>query len=261
MPSPFPGVDPFIEATGRWGGFHNILITHCSELLNASLPEHYAALVDERVELVDLSTESPRRQRVPDVGVVRDLDAPRTAGGTATAILTELEPTTVTLPDYEEIPQAYIDIMSLPDREVVTSIEILSPTNKNKTDGDDYLAKRAALLRRGTNLVEVDLLLAGNRLPAQDPLPVGDFYAFVSRRERRPKSDVYAWSIRRVLPKIPIPLKPPDNDVLLDLAAAFAMTYNGGRYDRSLRYELPLPGSLSEADHAWAVDRAKAGAA
>ena len=46
MHSPFPGVDPFIEASGRWIGFHNILIAHCSELLNAALPENYAALVD-----------------------------------------------------------------------------------------------------------------------------------------------------------------------------------------------------------------------
>jgi len=60
------------------------------------------------------------------------------------------------------------------------------------------------------------------------------------------------------LPQIPIPLKPPDNDVSLDLAAAFAMTYEGGRYDRSLRYDGPLPGSLSDADRDWAVEIAMA---
>ena len=85
MPSPFPGVDPFIEATGRWIGFHNILITHYSESLNASLPPNYAAVVEERVELVDFSSDLPRHQRVPDIGVVRDLDAPRGSGGTAMA--------------------------------------------------------------------------------------------------------------------------------------------------------------------------------
>ena len=103
-----------------------------------------------------------------------------------------------------------------PGRELITSIEVLSPTNKARADGDDYLAKRAALLRRGINLVEIDLLLGGERLPARETLPAGDFYAFVSRRDRRPKSDVYSWSIRRALPQIPIPLKPPDNDVSLE---------------------------------------------
>lgn len=259
MPSPFRGVDPFIEASGRWVGFHNILITHCSELLNAELPENYAALVDERLELVDLSNDSLHRQRRSDIGVVKDLEVPGNPGTAAAAIATEIDPTTITLPDYEEVPKCYIEIISLPDRELVTSIEILSPTNKSKADGGDYLAKRAALLRRGINLVEIDLLLGGDRLPARDPLPPGDFYAFVSRRERRPKAEVYAWSIRRAIPRIPIPLKSPDADVLLDLPSAFKVTYDRGRYDRSLQYDLPLPLSLSDEDRSWA--NARAGAA
>lgn len=258
MSSPFPGVDPFIEASGRWIGFHNILIVHCSELLNAGLPEDYAAVVDERVELIDVSDDSRRRKRRPDVAVVSDPGVSPGTGAVATAVATEIDPTTVTLPDYDEVPESYIDIISLPGRELVTSIEILSPTNKSKSDGGDYLAKRAALLRRGINLVEIDLLLGGDRLPARDPLPPGDFYAFVSRRERRPKSDVYAWSIRRALPKIPVPLKSPDPDVLLDLATAFKTTYDRGRYDRSLQYDLPLAGSLDPADRNWAMERARA---
>ena len=254
MPSPFPGVDPFIEASGPWVGFHNVLIAHCSELLNAELPENYAAIVDERVELVELSGDSLRRQRRPEIGIVRGLDDTSVSGGPA-AVATEIDPATVTLPDYEEVPESYVQIVSLPDRELVTSVEILSPTNKSRADGGDYLAKRAALLRRRINLVEIDLLLGGDRLPALDALPAGDFYAFVSRRERRPKAEVHAWSIRRVLLKIPVPLKFPDPDVLLDLAGAFKMTFDRGRYDRSLRYDLPLPSTLSEADRAWAAAR------
>jgi len=192
MRSPFPGVDPFIEATGRWVGFHNVLIAHCSELLNASLPENYAALVDERVELVDLSQDSNRRSKRPDVAVVRDLGSASASSVTSLTTASTIVPTTVTLTEYDEVPEAYIDIISLPEREVVTSVEILSPTNRSKADGGDYLAKRAALLRRGINLVEIDLLLGGSRLPALEPLPHGDFYAFVSRGNRRPKCEVYS---------------------------------------------------------------------
>ena len=50
MPSPFRGVDPFIEASGRWVGFHYVLITHCSELMNERLPGNYLAVVDKRLE-------------------------------------------------------------------------------------------------------------------------------------------------------------------------------------------------------------------
>lgn len=259
MPSPFPGVDPFIEASGRWIGFHNILIAHCSELLNDRLPENYLAVVDERLELVELSDEWRRRHRRPDVAVVRDANPVAPTGHSAAGSLaTAIEPTPVTLPEYEEVAESYIEIVSLPDQELVTSIEILSPTNKSRGDGGDYLAKRAVLLRRGINLVELDLLLGGERLPARDALPAGDFYAFVSRRERRPKADVYAWSIRQAIPPIPIPLKSPDEDAMLDLAAAFKTTYDRGRYDRGLRYDLPLPATIGESDRAWAMLQVRA---
>jgi hypothetical protein len=258
MPSPFPGVDPFIEASGRWVGFHNMLIAYCTAMLNAQLPDHYAAIPDERVELIDLSDDRSRRQRRPDIAVAHDLESIQGPGGSASAVATEVEPASVRLPVYDEIPEAYIEIVSVPDQELVTSIEILSPTNKTRTDGGDYLAKRAAVLCRGVNLVEIDLLLVGDRLPARDALPPGDFYAFVSRRDRRPQSDVYAWSIRRSIPKIPIPLKSPDPDVLLDIATAFTTTYDRGRYDRTLRYHLPLPSTLSAADRDWANERARA---
>lgn len=259
MPSAFPGVDPFIEASGRWVGFHNILIAHCSELLNDRLPESYLAVVDERLELVEVTDQEGRWHRRPGVAVVRDVNpvAP-TRSSVAASTAAATEPITVTLPDYEEVAESYIEIISVPDQELVTSVEILSPMNKSRTAGGDYLAKRAALLRRGINLVEIDLLLGGDRLPTRDRLPPGDFYAFVSRRERRPKADVYAWSIRQAIPPIPIPLKSPDKDAMLDLAAAFKTIYDRGRYDRGVRYNLPLPSAISESDRAWAMQQARA---
>lgn len=255
MSSPFPGVDPYVEASGLWVGFHNALITYCSQLLNATLPSNYVSVIEERLELVEIAEDRSRQTRRADLGVIRT-DSEDAGGGTATATatarLTEIEPTTVTLPSYEEVPEAYLDIISLPGRELVTTIEILSPSNKSKAD--DYLAKRAAILQRKINLVEIDLLLSGDRLPSQEPLPLGDFYAFVSRAVRRPKCEVYTWSIRRQLPKIPIPLKQGDSDVPLDLAEAFRLTYDGGRYDRTLQYGLPVPQSLAAEDRAWVAE-------
>jgi hypothetical protein len=85
------------------------------------------------------------------------------------------------------------------------------------------------------------LLLAGRRPPMAAPLPPGDYYAFVARAGRRPDCDVYAWSIRRALPAIPIPLRPPDPDVLLDLAAVYATAHENGRNARRLDYAAPWP--------------------
>jgi hypothetical protein len=245
-------MDPYIEISDLWTGFHNALITFCTVQLNATLPPNYAALIDKRVELVEVPDESARHRR-PDIAVARDFELGR-AGQTTTAVLPDIEPTTLTLPEFEEIPEAYIEIRTLPDRELVTSIEILSPSNKSASGHGEYWTKRAAMIRQGVHLVEIDLLLEGRRLPVVEPLPLGNFYAFVSRGNQRPACQVYSWSIRRPLPNLPIPLKPPDADVMLDLAQAVATTFNGGRFDRNLRYDLPVPVSLDEPDRTWAAE-------
>lgn len=80
------------------------------------------------------------------------------------------------------------------------------------------------------HLIEVDLIRAGPRLKLNRPLPAGDYFAFLSRADRRPECDVYAWTVRDALPALPIPLRTPDGDIPVDLAAAFRMTYDRGRY-------------------------------
>ncbi len=254
MAGRFPGMNPYIEISeDLWTGFHNSLITHCSEQLNATLPQNYTAFVEKRVELIELPGDQSRL-RQPDIGVARDFD---NGSGTAVAVLPDLEPVALTLPKYDENPEAYIDIRTYPDRELVTIIEIISPSNKSPTGHGEYLTKRAAMIRQDINLVEIDLLLQGRRLTFRELLPPGDFYAFVSRGNRRPHSEVYPWSIRRPLPKLPIPLKAPDPDVILDLAKAVQTTFDGGRFEQNLLYDRPVPASLAEADRAWVAERVK----
>lgn len=50
--------------------------------------------------------------------------------------------------------------------------------------------------------------------------------AFVCRKEGLPQVEVYAWTLRRPLPAIPIPLADGDPDVPLDLQAAFTTAYD-----------------------------------
>ncbi len=256
MPRVFPGMDPYIELSDMWTGFHNVLISFCSLQLNALLPSNYIALVEKRVELVE-STEDFSRDRKPDIAVSRDVDS-ATAGTGALAVLPEIQPAKLTLPRFEESPEAYIDIQRLPERELITSIEVLSPSNKSRSGHGEYWAKRAAMIRQGAHLVEIDLLLEGRRLPLLEPHPLGDYFAYISRGDRRPSCDVYAWTIRRPLPKLPVPLKSPDADVMLDLDQAALQTFEGGRYSSVLRYDLPVPRSLRVADQEWAAELAAA---
>jgi hypothetical protein len=257
MPSPFPGMDPNIEARNRWPDFHHAFITDCRTALNARLPEDYIATIDERVQSIKLTGQRPRVS-LPDLSVARDLvgsfeKAADTTGGVAT-LAPHVVPQSVEWLD--EPTEAYIEIFHLPDYQLVTGVEVLSPSNKVNPGRTTYLAKRRDLLHHGVHLVEIDLLLEGERLPMLSPLPQGDYYVFVTRCPRHDICNVYSWSVRRVLPSIQIPLQSADADVELDLAAVFRTTYETGRYGRLLRHQQPAVFQLSDADMEWAVRQA-----
>jgi Protein of unknown function (DUF4058) len=178
---------------------------------------------------------------------------PRSAG-----VLT-LEPVTIDLPVEElvEVRDLWIEIRQRPDRNLITTIEVLSPTSKAEEGFYDYCSKRQSLIRQRVHLVEFGFLVKGRRLPMRQELPPGDFFVLTSRAERRPKCDVYGWLVRQALPRIPIPLLAPDPDIVLDLQAVFATGYDRGRYTRALDYKAPLDLPLSQADRAWAEATAK----
>ncbi len=252
MKSPFPGMDQYLEAQGRWRDLHARLITYCGDALSQVLPENYVAQIEEQVRLV--SPEAVTAVLYPDVVVGHGSEPARPpfrAEGTTTQTV---EPVSVPLlkGELEEFRDTWIEIVRLPDLELVTVIEILSPANKIGAGRVEYLDKRALLIDRPVNLVELDLLSGGRRLPMKRPMPAGDYFALVARAERRPDCDVYAWSIRQALPTIPIPLKAPDSDVSLNLADAFALAFERGRYARLVNYARPLELSLQPDDKAWA---------
>jgi hypothetical protein len=249
-------MDPYLESQGFWQDFHTTLLTYCRRALTAVLPRHYAALLEERISLVDLSDDAQQSYR-PDVAVVRGSTGAALPGGRVASAT--LEPITLPLAmeELHEIPHRWIEIKRLPDRTLVTVIEILFPTNKIGSGRVEYIEKRNQWLKQPVNVVEIDLLLGGHRLPVRGPLPGVDCYAFVSRSSRRPDCDVYAWSVRRPLPDIPIPLAHPDADIPLDLAAVFAQTYDDARYGDSVDYSVPLALPLALEDLAWSADQAR----
>jgi hypothetical protein len=260
MASPFPGIDPYLEAQGLWEGFHTGFVTYCRDALNDALPENYVAQLDEHLRLVDLSEKEPKLV-IPDVMVARGVRKStihsrraKKPGVTAT-----IEPVRSALPRVKiEVHGVWIEILRLPKRTPVSVIEVLSPTNKTGEGFFEYNQKRRATIRQKVHLVEFDFLLRGDRLPMERPLPPGDFYAVVSRSEERPESDVYAWTLRDPLPSIPIPLSRPDPDVMLDLAPVFATAYERGRYARLIDYSISPTTVKKPADRAWAERTAKA---
>jgi len=156
---------------------------------------------------------------------------------------------------YEEVRETWIEIIHRPDRSLVTVIEILSPSNKRGDGYIEYQTKRLGILKQRAHLVAIDLLLGGRRIELDRELPEGDYYAYVTREDGRPMVDVYTWSLRDGLPTIPIPLKAPDADIGLNIAEVFGITYERGRYARSLRYGGALPGPVDPALMNWVNER------
>ena len=266
MPSPFPGMDPYFETPAVWSDFHARFITCWGDALVATLPASYDARIEERVRLVAVSVGTADVVVRPDIAVEKARGPSRPAGESAdepSAGVATLEPVSVLLPVFEEVREKRIEIVQLPGRELVAVLELLSPWNKVGEGHENYLAKRTEVLCRPVHLVEVDLLTRGQRLPLQSPLPSGDYYALVSRADRRPWCEVYAWGVRQPLPTVPVPLKSPDRDVRVELAAVFNVAFDRGRYRRILDYAAAVPADLQPDDAAWAAGIAKpaAGAA
>lgn len=254
MPSPFPGMDPFLESQ-EWEDFHAKLNVVVSDTLSLRLAPRYVVRVERRV-YVEHHRDDPASVRRTDFALLWTGD---TGGGTAVAggAATRVEPFECELPMPEERREAYLIIRLRETMEVVTVLETPSPSNKRPgSDGRrEFLEKRQAVLQSQAHLVEFDLLRGGLRLPTATPVPQADYYAVVSRRERRPRAGVYAWTVRDPLPTISVPLKMGDPDVPLDLQAAFTTVYDRARYDLSLDYDAELQPPLTDENAEWVRGR------
>ncbi|MFK7819132.1 MAG: DUF4058 family protein [Planctomycetaceae bacterium] len=237
MPSPFPGMDPFLESQ-EWEDFHSRFNTALSDALSSSLRPNYFVRVERRlyVEEPDLGKWSIRRA---DVAVVADDAGPASGRQTET---TASGATICTLPMPVERRETYLVIRERASSEVVTVIELLSPSNKRKggRGHQEYLQKRMDIVSSMTHLVEIDLLRGGERLPIREPLPPGDYYCVVSRGDTRPRAELYSWALADPIPSIPIPLKRGDADVVVSMQEILDLVYDRAGYDLSLDYNADL---------------------
>lgn len=259
MAGPFPGMDPFLEWQAAWPDFHNGLIAEIRNSLGARLPDSYVARVDERIEIASWAPEPPSSFR-PDVLVGRiEQRAVSPAVTSSSAPAATLEPRLVEIldRDVEELRITWVEIRALPELELVTTIKVLSPINKSGQGRRAYLDKRDKLHDSRVNLVEIDLLLGGAPLPMKERIEPGAYYAIVARGMSLPLAEVYCWTVRDPLPGLPIPLREPDADVVIDLAALVNRVYDLGRYARTLRHDTPLPetSSLASEDREWVESR------
>jgi len=245
MASPFPGMDPYIEARGLWGDFHSALIGEIDRALAAALPERYVLRSGKRSYTVLSGSEEDETPRVcPDVNVMDAREAdPSSDGPLSLRAFIEMEFRETFLGIYRTEPK----------RRLVTSIEVLSPSNKylRSLGRRNYLRKRQALLLGAANLVEIDLLRGGTRMPMLDPWPNTPYTLLVARRRSAPSCRVWPAHFQRPLPPLPVPLASPDPDIILDLQPLLAAVYARSRYQRDIDYSQPLQPPLSAAEAEW----------
>lgn len=252
MPTPFPGMDPYLEDPYLWEAVHLTFMGAMAEiLLPQVLPKYWVAI--ERRIYMDVEEREEGRGARPDVVVSREPGAAGMVRPAPTALT--IEPVLAEPAVAFEVRQTFLRIVRRARQEVVTIIELLSHANKRPgSEGrGSYLAKRQEILRSGAHLVEIDLLREGTRLPFKTPLPPADYCAVVHRVATRPKAEVYCMRLRDSLPGIPVPLSDGDPDAMLDLRRAVEITYERRRYDHEIEYAGETVPPLEGADREWAA--------
>ncbi|HYH68397.1 MAG TPA: DUF4058 family protein [Urbifossiella sp.] len=248
---PSPGMNPYLEQPGSWHDFHNTFLVTMRELLTPQLLPRYVVRVEEHVYIHDIDDGRSLLGR-PDVTIASARNPFPVGGGTATAELVAPAAVRITAPVRDEEHSVYLEVRDRVGGEVVTTIKLLSPSNKERgADRDAYLAKVRRILDSPANLVEIDLLRGGPRMPWGD-LPACDYYAVVSRAETRPHADVWPVGLREPLPRIPIPVRAGEPAATIDLQALLHRVYDGAGFGYSIYEEKPVP-RLAPDDAAWAA--------
>ena len=260
MPSPFPGMDPYLEGH-LWPDTHHRLAVEIARRLAAKLRPRYVARLETRY-VAEAVSFGPVRILYPDVDVTiaPQLREERAVYRVNVATPTLAPPLVFTLPPPPQIKLTSVEIRDAGDNRLVTSIEILSPVNKNNVGFGEYQQKRRTVLYSPAHLLEIDLLREGYRPVPLEYVPEKDrplveraaYFVFLTRRSNRNRVEAWPIPLREPLPVVPVPLDPPDPDVALDLGAALRTIYDEAAYDLSIDYRQPPDPPLDGEDAAWA---------
>lgn len=237
--SPFPGMDPYLEAEKRWRGFHHYLADEIVVHLNRQIvPTYYADV--EVSTVLEIATSAERKQIRPDVGI---FEAEPDGDFTPSPVATITRPTVKLNALSQATKLRRIRVSLLATEELVTVIELLSPANKRGRGFREYNAKRLRVLQSDLNLVEIDLLRRGKRSTweLEEVDAVADYVAVVNRAGSERISDIWQIELNQPLPTLPIPLLYPDPDASLNLTEVVQTVYKRHRLDALIDYTQPIP--------------------
>lgn len=239
MKTPFPGMDPYLEHPALWQDVHNRLIAALADVMAPIVAPRYYVALERRAYLL----------KPDDVVFVGRPDI---------ALVTRSQPAiAATTPVFDgvlEVGEDYLEIHEVRSGKLVTLVEVLSPTNKLNKDGrDQYEAERAQVLMTRTNLVEIDLLRAGEPMAVVGQAAHSDYRILISRGHQRPRAQLYFFRVRQPIPQFPLPLLPGEVEPLVDINTTLHALYSRAHFDLRLDYTQPAVPPLSPDDADWAA--------
>ena len=251
--SPFPGMDPYLEAPDLWPDVHNNLINIFREQLAPIIAPKYRTELE--TQLVIAQANGDPIGAVPDITITGTDYNNVTEDDSDVAVAVVAAPQIkVKIPKPAPVRVTSIYVRRIEGAELVTVIELLSPANKRPgKNRKKYEQKRFSFLDSyDTHFVEIDLLRHGPRMLYEGKLPEIDYMAMVSRTYQRPVCDVWTIGVREKLPVIPIPLQRQDKEIPLDLGKALHTAYERARYDLRIDYRSPPVPPLEKTEAEWA---------
>jgi hypothetical protein len=251
MPSPFPGMDPYLEDPFFWHQVHSRLIVALSNDLGGKLRPKYYAAIETRTYLED-GPESIF-VGIPDAIVFSSAQAATQT--TATLTLPTAQPQKVRLVEPVEVKERYLEIRKVGSHEVIAAIELLSPKNKRGEGRKIYLKKRQTMLESASHFVEIDLLRVSQPMPLAGMVGRSDYRILVSVADERPNADLYSFNLQDAIPAFPLPLRSEDAPISIDLGALLREVYDQGCFDLQIDYQQAVPEPiLSPQDAAWVAE-------
>src|SRR6516165_9752050 len=201
MPSPFPGMDPYLEDEKLWPEFHHALVAALYQALLPNLVDRYRARVGQRHYVTEQALFT---------SVVR-----------------------------EEHHEEFVEVRQRNDGRVITLLDVVSPANKTLSAARTaYLDKRQEAKIAGASIVEIDLVLQGQPTLeySRDGLPEWDYAVTVTRCTQPDRFEIYTATLQKKLPRFRLPLAADDRDTVLDLHAACARAYDQGNFAAKIDY-------------------------
>ena len=254
MDSPFPGMDPYLEHPALWPDVHNRLIAALADDLSERVAPRYYVGLERRTYL--LKADDIVFVGRPDIAIAPASTTPVLVLQSAVTSTTVLE---VDVPMTDEVSESFLEIHEVKTGKLVTILELLSPVNKlHKQGREDYERKRGSIFSSWTNLVEIDLLRAGEPMPVIGPSVQSDYRLLISRGVQRPRAYLMAFTIRQPIPAFLVPLLPGDEEPEVAPQRILHALYRRARLDLRLDYTQPAVPPLSPTDAVWAQELIRA---